>query len=173
MADCDLRGARLDWTKLGSHPWFRGAKVSQDQYDAIPLTDEQKTALKVSCVVAVVAAAWDSSNVSWQLRIVSDVETSDVRAVREKVAQHDFVVYVLGYGAVEEHGEAYSRETVRLLQSLADRYSVDVIDVVGQPTLIDTLAGSICQFKRLWPKVFFRGEFIGGYAETRARFAAE
>ncbi len=106
-----------------------------------------------------------------QLRVVSDVETSDVRAVRDKLAQFDFVVYVLGFGAVQEHGEAHSRETVRLLQALAPRYTVDVVDVVGQPSLIDTLAGSICLFRRLWPKVFFRGEFIGGFTETRARFA--
>ncbi len=47
MADCDLRGARLDWTKLGNHPWFRGAKVTQEQYDSIALPAEQRAALKV------------------------------------------------------------------------------------------------------------------------------
>lgn len=85
FADADLRGARIDWEKLAGAYWFRGARVTQEQYEAIPLSADVKAALK--------------------LRVISGVETEDERQVREQIKQYDIVVYVLGYGAVSRHGE--------------------------------------------------------------------
>lgn len=144
FGDSDLRGCRMPWDKLGSKPsWFRGARVTQAEYDAIPL--ETKQDLK--------------------LRIVSQVETEDVRLVRERLKDADFVVYVLGYGAVAQMGEVYCREVVRLVTGLSPAFSSQVVDIIGQTQLIETLL-VMCEYRRSWPKVFFKGKFIGGYNET-------
>lgn len=85
----------------------------------------------------------------------------------------DLVLYILGYGSVVgESGEHYSKEAVKLAnEHFSNKYKIQVIDVVGNPKLIDDLQ-YLCN-KKPWPLIFFKGKYLGGYTNMVELIARE
>jgi glutaredoxin-related protein len=140
FADADLRGCVLDWEALGEAPFVRGVTVTQEEYDLIPRADKE----------------------TLRLRVVGD---NKYEAVLKLISEHELIVFVLGYGSItgdSDLTESYCNEAIRMAKSLTEVES-KIVDVVGQSKLIDDLWG--LTKVRSWPKVFWKGEFLGGHAK--------
>lgn len=147
LAGADLRGATLDWTRLGESPFVRGVIVTEAEFNAIPRVD--KADLK--------------------LRVLGTEEAASIKELRALIAAHEMVLFVLGFGSVngDDIGDPYSNDAIKLARSLP--FPVHVVDVVGNSALIDDLF-FLCR-SRSWPKVFYKGDFLGGHGKL-VEFAA-
>ncbi len=63
--------------------------------------------------------------------------------------------------------EQYCAEALAIIERLAGRFSRNVVDVIGKQQLLDDLF--LLTGTRSWPKIFFRGEFVGGLEALKAR----
>lgn len=141
LGDADLRGAKIDWVKLGEMPFVRGVKVTEAEYEAIDRPD--KHLLK--------------------LRIIGNEEAESVGRLRKQIMEVDLIVFVVGYGSItgSGQGEHFSMEAAKLVATIGPDITTRVVDVVGTSELIDDLF--FITSTRQWPKVFYKGQFIGGY----------
>ena len=147
FGESDCRGALIDWSRLGRDPFFRGVWVTQNQYDDIPRPDKDQL----------------------KLRVISENESESMKELMRMISEKDFVVFGIAGGQtlMTSVAETNCLEAVALVKQLEDRYTNSVTDVVGKSALIDDLfqlTGS-----RFWPKVFFRGTFIGGLTSLKSK----
>ncbi len=148
FGESDCRGATIPWGSLGPSPFFRGVWVTEVEYAAISRPDKEQL----------------------KLRVIAVEESGSMRELKQLVRSADFVAFVLSSDTPRIMGgiaEAYSAEAVQLLETVASRYSHRAVNVVGNSQLIDDLF-QLTQ-TRSWPKIFFRGEFLGGLEALKAK----
>lgn len=76
-----------------------------------------------------------------------------MKEIQEIVSKYDLVLYILGYGSLSG-GEHYCQKAVKLAKEHFQDSSIHIVDVVGQPKLIDDL--QYCCNKRPWPLIFYQ-----------------
>jgi uncharacterized protein YjbI with pentapeptide repeats/glutaredoxin-related protein len=146
FGESDCRGAVIPWSELGQAPFFRGVWVTEAEYAAIARPD--KEALK--------------------LRVIAVEESESMRELRQMVRVTDFVAFVLGQDTfMAGAAELYCAEALAIIEKLSVRFSHTTVDVIGKSQLLDDLF--LLTGTRSWPKIFFRGEFVGGLEALKAR----
>ena len=146
FGESDCRGAVIPWAELGQAPFFRGVWVTEAEYAAITRPDKE----------------------GLRLRVIAAEESESVRELKQMLRATDFVAFVLGQDTfMAGAAELYCAEAVAIIEKLSGRFSRNIVNVIGKSQLLDDLF--LVTGTRSWPKIFFRGEFVGGVEALKAR----